>query len=131
MPLAVPISIALGRFKQLPQRSQEVWQGGVVRLPMWIDNPSGPDLPPLRSVGALWVSTGIGLAHFDFPSEGVAPDADLALATLLEFGFKHKRHDLGRPSRIEVSDPALRDMLARALSAMNTSVVLVPELPAV
>jgi hypothetical protein len=39
MPSSVPIPIALSRFKQLPQRSTEGWQGGLFRMPMLIDNP--------------------------------------------------------------------------------------------
>ena len=59
MALAPPLSIALGRFKRLPQRSTEVWQGGIVRFPMWNDNPADPE-GPRRATGAIWVSLRTG-----------------------------------------------------------------------
>jgi hypothetical protein len=70
MPLTVPLSLALGRYKQLPQRAGEVWQGGLVRLPEWIDHPTDPDGEPYRPTGALWVSLRTGLIHVDLPKEG-------------------------------------------------------------
>jgi hypothetical protein len=30
--LSTPLPIALGRFKQVPQRSNEVWHGGLMKL---------------------------------------------------------------------------------------------------
>ncbi len=38
--------LAIARFKRLPQRYDDVWQGGLVRLPMWIEQ--GPDSRPYR-----------------------------------------------------------------------------------
>ncbi|HXH25031.1 MAG TPA: hypothetical protein VNI78_07260 [Vicinamibacterales bacterium] len=42
--LTIPVPLALGRFKRLPQRTTEVWQGGIFKLPAWIENPDDPDL---------------------------------------------------------------------------------------
>ena len=132
MPLTVPVPLALGRFKQLPQRSTEVWQGGLVRMPMWIDDPVNPDeAPPYRPTGVIWVSLGAGLMHVDLAKSEDAATPAFALATLLEFGLKFNRSGMGRPSRIEVADPALRDVLADMLVPLNTTVDLVPALPAV
>jgi hypothetical protein len=64
MTTSVPFPIALGRFKQLPQRTTEIWQGGLVKLPAWIENPQDPDGPLYRPTGALWVSLRTGLLHF-------------------------------------------------------------------
>ena len=88
MPLTVPLSLALGRYKQLPQRTGEVWQGGLVRLPVWIDHPTDPDGEPFRPTGALWVSLRTGLIHMDLPKEGVTASPEFALAALLEFGLE-------------------------------------------
>jgi hypothetical protein len=52
MALTVSLPLAFGRFKQLPQRSGEVWQGGLVRLPTWIEDPDDPDGEPYRAMGA-------------------------------------------------------------------------------
>ena len=70
MPLATPVSIALGRVEQLPQRSAEVGQGGIVRLPMWGDGSTDPDGPRLRPNGVIWVSLRTGLPNVDLTKEG-------------------------------------------------------------
>jgi tetratricopeptide (TPR) repeat protein len=131
MPLATPVSVALGRFGRLPQRAGEVWQGGIVRLPMWIDDPADPEGPPQRASGAIWVSLRTGLVHMDLAKEGEEATPELALATLLEFGLKLAKELDGRPARIEVRDPGLRDVLAASLAALDTTVTLVDDQPAV
>src|SRR5689334_7754902 len=120
MALTAPTSIVLGRFKRLPQRSAEVWQGGVVPFPMWIDNPADPDGPPLRAHGVIWISRRTGLLHVEMAKEGEQATPDLAFATLLEFGLKWAKELEGRPARIEVRDAALRDALADRLAALET-----------
>jgi hypothetical protein len=102
MPLTVPLSLALGRYKQLPQRTGEVWQGGLVRLPVWIEHPTDPDGEPFRPTGALWVSLRTGLIHIDLPKEGVTASPEFALAALLEFGLKSLKGVDGRPARFEM-----------------------------
>ena len=125
-----PLPIALGRFKQLPQRTNEVWQGGFVKLPAWVDNRS-PEGPPYRPVGALWIGLQTGLLHLALADEGAAATPELALQALLEFGLKESKHLGGRPGLIEVRDANLRDALAEKLAALNTSVRLIDALPAV
>jgi tetratricopeptide (TPR) repeat protein len=130
MPLTIPIPLALGRFKRLPQRASEVWQGDVVRLPMWVAHPTDPDGAPFRPTGVLWTSVRSGLVHLDMPQEAEPPTADLALAAFLEFGLKWAKRLEGRPGRVEVRDPDLRDALAEPLVALDTSIALVEDLPA-
>jgi tetratricopeptide (TPR) repeat protein len=131
MTQSTPLRIALGRFKQLPQRSNEVWQGGLVRLPAWIDNKDDPLGPPYRPTGALWVSLRSGLVHMALPTEDVPAVPELAVKALLDFGLKHSNTLNGRPSTIEVRDPLLKQALDETLSGLSTSVVSVEELPAV
>src|SRR5215212_9671226 len=131
MPLTTPVSVALGRFRRLPQRAGEVWQGGLVRLPMWIDDPADPEGTPLRASGAIWVSLRTGLVHMDLAPEGEEATPELALATLLEFGLKSAKELDWRPARIEVRDAALRDALAASLAALDTPITLVEDQPAV
>ncbi len=129
MPSSTPIPLALGRFKQLPQRSAEVWQGSLRKLPMWVDDPDDADNPPYRPVAAFWVSLRTGLIHID-PADGrEGTPAGLGLSSFLDFGLKWAKQLEGRPSRVEVSDPRLRDALAESLAALNTPVVLVEDLP--
>jgi tetratricopeptide (TPR) repeat protein len=131
MALTVSLPLAFGRFKQLPQRTGEIWQGGLVRLPAWIDHPTDPAGEPFRPTGALWVSLRTGLVHLALPPEGSAASPEFALAALLEFGLKWSKGLEGRPVRIEVRDPALRDALADPLAKMSTSVAVVDDVTAV
>jgi tetratricopeptide (TPR) repeat protein len=131
MSLGIPTPLALGRFKRLPQRAGEVWQGGIVRFPMWVDNQTDPDGPPFRPTGVLWTSLRTGLVHLDLANEGEQPTAEMALATFLEFGLKWSKGLEGRPARVEVRDASLRDALLGPLTALDTTIALVEELPAV
>jgi tetratricopeptide (TPR) repeat protein len=131
MALTVPIPLAFGRFKQLPQRTSEVWQGGLVRLPAWIDHPTDPEEEPTRPIGALWVSLRTGLVHLALPPEGGLASPEFAFTALLEFALKWAKGLEGRPGRVEVRDAALRDALADALAGVSTSVVVVDDVPAV
>jgi tetratricopeptide (TPR) repeat protein len=131
MPLSIPIPLALGRFKQLARRSTEVWQGGLRKLPAWIDDPEHPDGEPSRPIGAIWVSLRTGLIHADVPREGEVASAQLALTAFLEFGLKWAKHLEGRPARVEVSDPALRDAMSQALVGLDTQVVVVEDLSSI
>lgn len=131
MPLSIPIPLALGRFKRLPQRASEVWQGDIVRFPMWVEHQTDPDGPPFRPTGVLWTSLRTGLVHLDLASGDEPATADLALATFLEFGLKWAKGLEGRPARVEVRDPSLRDALAGPCAALDTTVVLAEDLPAV
>jgi hypothetical protein len=131
MALTVSLPLAVGRFKQLPQRTGEIWQGGLVRLPAWIDDPTAPDAEPYRPTGVLWVSLRTGLMHLALPPEGSSASPEFALTALLEFGLKWSKGLEGRPARVEVREPALRDALADPLAKMSTSVTVVDELTAV
>ena len=126
---SIPISLATRRFAQLPQRSAETWQGGLVKLPAWVGDPGDANAPPHRVVGALWVSLRTGLVHVALPREGEQPSAELALRALFEFGQKHAKELAGRPARLEVDDAALRDELAVALAPTATAVDVVEDLP--
>ena len=109
--VSVPLastSIIQARFKRLPQRAAEVWQGGIVRFPAWAEDPAAPDGPPLRVSGAIWVSLRTGLVHSALAKAGGEATPELALATLLEFGLKRAKDLEGRPARIEVRDSGLR-----------------------
>ena len=126
---ATPVTLA--RFKRLPQRAGEVWQGGIVRFPIWAEDPADPDGPALRPSGAIWVSLRTGLVHAALAKEGADATPELALETLLQFGLKRAKELEGRPARIEVRDPGLRDALAAPLAALDTAIIVVEDQPAV
>ena len=100
--------LMLARFTRLPRRSADTWQGGVLRMPMWVD---GPDGTPYRPWGGVWVSLETGLANAKL-TESNEGDGTLALEALLELGFKFART---RPAAIQVADKALGEQIARAL----------------
>lgn len=118
----------LRRFLELPRLAGDVWQGGLVPLPAWIEH--GPDGKPYRPWGAVWVSLRTGrLNQQTEPGTGMH-DHNLAIEALLEFGLK-KSLAGGRPERIEVTDEALADSLRHLLGASDTAVSVIGELPAV
>jgi hypothetical protein len=110
-------SLAVGRFRLLPQRTNELWQGAVVALPMWIDNPADPSRPT-RPRGALWCSLRSGRIHLAVVGEGDVASR-VALDALIEFAKREQaevaRHASRRIRTARRLDEALHD---------GTSVVL-------
>jgi len=96
--------LRIERFGRLPRNSTETWQGGIVRLPTWVEK--GPDGRPYRPWAAVWVSLRTGRMHMKIEPEPGAHDLGLALETLLEFGTNKKLAGC-RPGRLEVSDEEL------------------------
>src|SRR6266850_3802919 len=78
-PMPPPRSLLLDRFKRLPRRSGEVWQGGVVRARTWIEQPDGSVQRPWA---AVWVSLGTGMINVGLVDD--AADAEIALRTLVD-----------------------------------------------
>jgi hypothetical protein len=50
-PVVIVSPLEVARFKRLAVRSSDVWQGGVFRLPVWIQERE--DDPPYRPRGAV------------------------------------------------------------------------------
>lgn len=124
-----PVSPQLiARFGQLPRNSTEVWQGGVVRLPTWIEK--GPDGKPYRPWGAVWVSLRTGLVNVKIEPEFGAHNETLALETLLEFGLDRKLAGC-RPARLEVADEGLGAHLVHTLGDERLTFTVTRDLPAV
>ena len=117
----------LTRFCRLPRNPAEVWQGGLVRLPFWIEK--GPDGKPYRPWGALWASLQTGRANQMTEHEPGEHDFGLMLEALLEFGLKRELAGC-RPGRIEVADEECAAYLRRALADAGLTVSVSKELPA-
>jgi tetratricopeptide (TPR) repeat protein len=124
-----PTSIAIGRFKQLALRDLDTWQGGVFRLPVWVDG--GPGGRPSRPWGALWVSERTGLMHLEPEKELDAHGHDLALTCLLDFAHRERRDLGGRAARLRVADSELASYLEEQLQDSRTTIEVVAGLPAV
>ena len=118
----------LTRFARLPRNPAEVWQGGIVRMPAWVER--GPDGKPYRPWGAFWVSLRTGLVNQKMNTETGANDPALLLEALLEFGLDRQLAGC-RPSRIEVATEELAAYLRRALGDAGVSVTVTKELGAV
>ncbi len=118
----------LRRFLELPRMAAEVWQGGLVRMPAWIEQ--GPGGKPYRPWGGVWVSLRTGRLNQQIEAAPSAHDHDLALEALVEFGLRKSMAGC-RPERIEVADEALAEHLRGILGNSGTTVSVVGQLPAV
>ena len=117
----------LTRFGRLPRNPAEVWQGGMVRLPAWVEK--GPDGKPYRPWVALWVSLWSGRVNQKISSGTGTNDPALLLEALLEFGLTRELAGC-RPSRIEVADEALATYLRGALTDAGVAVSVTKDLAA-
>src|SRR5437667_12034182 len=105
---AVP-TLLIDRFRRLPRRSSETWQGGFVQLPDWVD--PGPDGEPYRPWAAVWVSLATGVVNVKIDPAPDARDWTVARDALLELGLK--RGFAGcRPARLEVASEPLGRQIA-------------------
>jgi hypothetical protein len=73
------------------RRSNDTWQGGLVRARTLVDEPDGGVRRPWA---AVWVSLATGMINVDL-AKGDA-DADLALQALIDLGPAAARRTAGR-----------------------------------
>jgi len=118
-----PRSLLIERFKRLPRRSNDAWQGGLVRARTWIEQPDGSVRRPWA---AVWVSLATGTMNIQLVER--TADADHALQVLVDLGLKFVRC---RPARLEVTDARLGAQLAEALADAELGVSVRADLPAV
>jgi tetratricopeptide (TPR) repeat protein len=121
MPPSSPLVI--DRFRRLPRRSDEVWQGGVVKARAWIEEPDGRVVRPWA---AFWVSLSTGMMNVQLADTNAVPDVSLPLQALAELGLKFAKC---RPARLEVADEALGAQLVAALRDPELSVSVRADLP--
>jgi len=117
-------SLVIQRFKRLPRRTHDIWQGGLVRARTWVEDDDGEVRRPWA---AVWVSSATGMINIQL-AETDPPDSDLALQTLVELGLKFSH---SRPSGLEMKDPALGAELIAALGDPDLDVTVRPNLPEV
>jgi tetratricopeptide (TPR) repeat protein len=118
-------SLIIDRFKRLPRRSSDVWQGGLVRARTWVEEPDGRVRRPWA---AVWVSLATGMMNVQLAESSRASDPGLALQVLVDLGLKFAR---SRPARLEVADGTLGAELAEALADPELTVSVRADLPAV
>ena len=117
-------SLMIERFKRLPRRTHDVWQGGLVRARTWVEDPDGRVRRPWA---AVWVSSATGMINMELAESDIA-DPDVALQVLADLGLKFTRC---RPSHLEVTDAALGARLVEALGDPELAVTVRPDLPEV
>lgn len=118
--MGVVSSLIVARFMRLARRSADVWQGGLMRMPTWVDEAGGP---PRRPWGAVWVSRDTGMVNVELAAEG---DWQLALRSLTGLGLKFAHC---RPARLEVMDAELGRQLVAALEDRELALTVVPAVP--
>jgi hypothetical protein len=112
------LNFQIEQLKRLPQRSNEAWQGGFVRMPTWI---VGKDDRPYRPVACLWISVDaeyVSSPRMCHPDE---VDYRMALDGLNDFALDPQFGGY-RPGRIEVCDSALASFLSEGLAAADIQV---------
>src|SRR4029453_2794978 len=117
-------SLMIERFKRLPRRTHDVWQGGLVRARTWVED---PDVGVRRPWAAVWVSSATGKINVELAESDVA-DPNVALQTLVDLGLKFAHC---RPARLEMTDAALGAQLVEALGDLELAVTVRPDLPEV
>jgi tetratricopeptide (TPR) repeat protein len=117
-------SLMIERFKRLPRRTHDVWQGGLVRARTWVENPDGGVRRPWA---AVWVSSATGMINMELAESDVA-DPSVALQVLVDLGLKFARC---RPASLEMTDAALGAQLAEALGDPELAVAVRGDLPEV
>src|SRR5437879_1305829 len=96
------IDINYERFKRLPQQRGMIWQGGLVRLPMWLEL---ENKKPTRVTIPLWADPKSHKVSDQPPCEK-EPTYDSALKALIDFSLQEGGPGV-RPFAIEVKDAAL------------------------
>src|SRR5579864_1257957 len=120
--------MTIERFKRLPRRSDDEWQGGIAQVLTWIER--GPDGRPYRPWAGIWVSQKSGFVHLKMESEPGAHDWTLAVDALVEFGLKRQLAGY-RPGRLQVRDKDLGVRLLNAIGDSDLALTVLPDLPAV
>src|SRR6266508_4784428 len=87
-PMPPARSLVIDRFKRLPRRSSDVWQGGLVRARTWVEEPDGGVRRPWA---AVWVSLATGMMNVQLTESDRASDSGLALQVLADLGLKFVR----------------------------------------
>ena len=106
------------QLKQLPQRANETWQGGFIRLPGWIME--GRERP-FRAIATMWGSLQTGRAGTGKDS-CPKDEVNFAMAVNSLVDFATGQYASYRPSKLEVNDPALAEHLSGLLADANIRV---------
>lgn len=113
------MNFQIERLKQLPQRPQERWQGGLFRMPAWVPNAEGKLYRPWS---AIWISMAtykISAPTMEDTAEDRNPET--ALKCLVQFACEKETAGY-RPGTLEVKDADLAAYLQDALAPVGIRV---------
>ena len=108
---------SLEALRFLP-RKRETWQGGLVRMPMWV---TGEAPGPYRPWGGVWVSLGSSTAHI---GESVPPgekSPEQVLESFLELALDGERAGY-LPERVEVAGEEAAALMEQTLAPLQVTV---------
>lgn len=112
------------RLRRLPQHADEVWQGGLLRLPLWDEQVEGG---PRRLWAAVWLNPTERTVHMSSPQPAEQTNFDMARDTLVELAVNPKLAGY-RPGRLDVNDATLAAHLAEQLGEIGIAVRHEPQL---
>lgn len=121
------MNLQIERLKRLPQSAHDVWQGGLLRLPLWVQDERGEAFRPWV---AGWVSLDTKVVHISDPARRDEISPETALTTLTQFACDEKMAGY-RPARVQVKDPSVADSLRGILADADIEVEIREELPEV
>jgi hypothetical protein len=114
-------SIDLTRLTRRPLQPDDVWQGGMFRMPSWIIK--GPGGKPYRPWMAAWVNAATGVALPPSISEGRGKDPAILIQALI-LGAEDREWGGHRPGTLQVADAEVAAFLRSALDSVDIKVEL-------
>ncbi len=110
------MNLLVERLKRLPQSEGEIWQGGLVRMPTWVDE---EDSAPYRPWIGGWVSTRTKLVKMSEPARD--KDIEQVLTSLVDFACDPVLAGY-RPAGLDVRDAEVAGYLSDRL--VDTGIVV-------
>jgi len=93
-------NLAVARLRRLRKHPDDVWQGAIIPMPVWLEEDGAE---PVRPRAPVWRSRNTGLAQIGNP---VRPGEVDSASTLGPLGALAQMKEIGyRPARLEVREP--------------------------
>ena len=112
-----PMNFQIEKLRKLPVHEGEIWQGGLIRMPGWVED----DKKPYRPWMAIWISVQKNFIHTSEPQVPGEENFSLALGTLVDFACNQKLMGC-LPEKIEVKDSALAEHMGGMLAELGVKI---------
>jgi tetratricopeptide (TPR) repeat protein len=109
----------LEALKRLPRRPKEIWQGGLVRLPTWVQKENER---PFMPWSGAWVSVGTRLVHVGDTVPPSERRSGQALEAFAEFALDPMTGGY-LPGQVEVAGPGVAEAMKAALGPLDIAVI--------